>query len=83
MIYLPPVPNIDINQSCASKTSYVHQLAPPPPVPPLDGLGADVGVGVGVGVETIPKHNPIKRVYVELIRELIESEEKNESKENP
>ena len=30
---------------------------------------------------TIPKHTPIKRAYVELIREVLESEEKNEGKE--
>jgi hypothetical protein len=30
---------------------------------------------------TIPKHTPIKRAYVELIREVLESEEKDENKE--
>lgn len=27
---------------------------------------------------TIPKHEPIKRVYVEMVKEIVESEEKNE-----
>ena len=27
---------------------------------------------------TIPKHEPIKRVYVELVRKVVESEAKNE-----
>lgn len=27
---------------------------------------------------TIPNHNPIKRVYVEMVRQVIESEEKND-----
>lgn len=27
---------------------------------------------------TIPKHEPIKRTYVELVRNVVESEEKNE-----
>ena len=27
---------------------------------------------------TIPKHEPIKRVYVELVRQVVESEAKNE-----
>lgn len=26
---------------------------------------------------TIPKHKPIKKVYVEMVREIVESEEKN------
>ena len=27
---------------------------------------------------TIPKHEPIKKVYVELVRQIVESEEKND-----
>lgn len=27
---------------------------------------------------TIPKHEPIKRVYVEMVRQIVESEEKHE-----
>lgn len=26
---------------------------------------------------TIPKHEPIKKVYVEMVRQIVESEEKN------
>ena len=27
---------------------------------------------------TIPKHEPIKRVYIELVKQIVESEEKND-----
>lgn len=27
---------------------------------------------------TIPKHEPIKRIYIELVRDVVESEDKNE-----
>jgi len=30
---------------------------------------------------TIPKHDPIKKTYVELVRNVVEAEEKNEQKE--
>ena len=28
---------------------------------------------------TIPKHEPIKKVYVQMVKEIVESEEKNEN----
>lgn len=31
----------------------------------------------GCSIITIPKHKPIKRVYVELVREIVEKEERN------
>jgi len=30
---------------------------------------------------TIPKHDPIKKTYVELVRNVVETEEKNEQKD--
>ena len=32
----------------------------------------------GVSSITIPKHEPIKKVYVEMVKEIVESEAKNE-----
>ena len=32
----------------------------------------------GVSSITIPKHEPIKKVYVEMVQEIVESEAKNE-----
>ncbi len=30
---------------------------------------------------TVPKHEPIKKVYVEMVKQVVESEEKNENAE--
>jgi len=30
------------------------------------------------GIFTIPKHEPIKKVYVEMVRQIVESEAKND-----
>ena len=31
---------------------------------------------------TIPQHDPIKAIYVEMVKEIVEKEEENEEKEN-
>lgn len=33
---------------------------------------------VGCNPITIPKHEPIKKIYVEMVKQIVESEEKNE-----
>lgn len=31
---------------------------------------------------TIPQHDPIKAIYIEMVKEIVEKEEENEEKEN-
>ena len=33
---------------------------------------------LNTGIFTIPKHEPIKKVYVEMVRQIVESEAKND-----
>jgi len=40
--------------------------------------GAHEGFGEGCMPITIPKHEPIKKAYVEMVRQIVESEAKND-----
>ena len=44
---------------------------------PRSGSGHYTFRKIGCVPITIPKHEPIKRVYVEMVRQIVESEEEN------